>query len=98
MHAPTFHSHGQTMTTPDPILNDELLRGDEPIRDEVLDALSEIAEVRDDLVDVEVDEGEVTLTGTVPDRKTQLAAEEAARGVRGVTDVESELSIDDNAV
>jgi osmotically-inducible protein OsmY len=86
------------MTTPDPILNDELLRGDEPIRDEVLDALSEIAEVRDDLVDVEVEEGEVTLTGTVPDRKTQLAAEEAARGVRGVTDVESELSIDDSAV
>lgn len=86
------------MTSPDPILDDELQRGDEPIRDEVQDALSEIAEVRDDAVEVVVDEGEVTLTGTVPDRRTQLAAEEAARGVRGVTDVESELVIDENNV
>ncbi len=86
------------MTTPDPILSEELHRADEPIRDEVLDALSEIAEVRDDAVEVAVEEGEVTLTGSVPDRKTQLAAEEAARGVRGVTDVESELSIEEGTV
>ena len=77
-----------------PVLNDALQRGDEPIRDEVLDALSEIAAVGDGNVDVEVDEGEVTLSGTVPDRRAQLAAEEAARGVSGVIDVESTIEIE----
>ena len=77
-----------------PVLNDALQRGDEPIRDEVLDALSEIAAVGDGDVEVEVDEGEVTLSGTVPDRRAQLAAEEAARGVSGVTDVESTIEIE----
>jgi hypothetical protein len=78
----------------EPRLNDTLQRGDEPIRDEVLDALSEIADVGDGDVEVEVDEGEVTLSGTVPDRRAQLAAEEAARGVSGVTDVESTIEIE----
>ncbi len=77
-----------------PRLNDALQRGDEPIRDEVIDALSEIAAVGDGDVEVEVEEGEVTLSGTVPDRKAQLAAEDAARGVSGVTDVESTLEIE----
>lgn len=78
----------------EPVLNDALQRGDEPIRDEVLDALSEIAAVDDGEIEVEVDEGEVTLSGTVPDRRAQLAAEEAARGVNGVTDVESMIEIE----
>ena len=44
-------------------------------------------------IDVNVDEGEVTLSGSVPDRRSKRLAEDIADSVLGVVDVHNELQI-----
>lgn len=68
-------------------------RSDERIREEVCDLLTD-----DDLIDateieVRVDQGEVTLSGTVSDRMCKRAAEDLADAVSGVHNVRNELRV-----
>ncbi|MFW5757636.1 MAG: BON domain-containing protein, partial [Bacteroidota bacterium] len=66
---------------------------DEFIKQDIIDHL-----VWDDSIDandihVSVNDGVVELTGTVPGYTTKLAAEEDARQVKGVIDVDNSLEI-----
>jgi len=42
---------------------------------------------------VKVEDGEVTLAGTVPDRKSKRLAEAVAETVRGVVDIHNQLRL-----
>lgn len=66
-------------------------RADDRIYDDVCDALSADPEVDATNIDVEVNDGEVTLRGTVEDRQMKRAAEDCTEHVRGVKDVHNEL-------
>jgi hypothetical protein len=48
-------------------------------------------------IDVQVRNGEVTLTGTVPDKSMKRYAEDAAEQVMGVRDVMNQLRVDDRS-
>lgn len=68
-------------------------RADERIREDVCDALTD-----DDVVDatalsVTVENGEVTLTGTVHDRTMKRRAEDVADDVRGVREVHNRVTL-----
>ena len=70
----------------------ERRRDDDAIRDDVLDVLSEaLPDLR--TVDVSVERGEVTLSGTVADRAERLAVYRLAARVPGVVDVSDRLEI-----
>jgi hypothetical protein len=67
-------------------------RSDERIREEVCERLTdEDVDVGD--VEVSVSGGEVTLTGTVRDRRTKREVEAIVDGVSGVTDVANQLRL-----
>jgi hypothetical protein len=68
-------------------------RSDERIREDVCDRLSVSAEVDPGDVEVNVANGEVTLTGTVQTRSMKFAAEEIADDVPGVHDVHNQLRV-----
>jgi BON domain len=68
-------------------------RSDERIHEEVCDRLSAHGEVDASDVEVKVESGEVTLTGTVPDRQTKRLAERVSESVRGVVDVHNQLRL-----
>jgi osmotically-inducible protein OsmY len=67
-------------------------RSDERIREDVCDRLSDDDEVDASDVTVTVRDGEVTLEGTVNDRRAKHRAEDIADNVRGVKDVHNRLS------
>lgn len=66
---------------------------DEKIKKDIVDHLYWDRRVDAADVKVEVSEGKVGLSGTVPSLTTALAAEEDCYGVEGVTFVENELSV-----
>ncbi len=68
------------------------VRSDERIREDVYELLSEgyIDAVE---IEVQVRDGEVTLSGTVPDRRSKRTAEEMVDSVRGVKDVENKIKV-----
>ncbi|WP_034386337.1 BON domain-containing protein [Deinococcus sp. YIM 77859] len=68
-------------------------RSDERIREEVNDALEDDHSVDASDIEVQVQNGEVTLTGTVSDRQQKRRAEECAERVRGVKDVHNQLRV-----
>ena len=67
---------------------------DEELRAKVLAELRWDPRVQDRHVDVRVDDGAVTLTGTVYGYGTRLAAQEAAHRVEGVRDVANDIKVD----
>jgi len=67
-------------------------RSDERIREDVCDHLSDDDEIDASEVTVTVRDGEVTLEGTVNDRRAKHRAEDIADNVRGVKDVHNRLS------
>jgi len=67
-------------------------RSDERIQDDVNDALSE-GTIDASEITVKVQNGEVTLTGSVPDRHTKFMAESLAENVLGVGDVANQLKV-----
>jgi hypothetical protein len=67
-------------------------RSDERIREEICERLSEGYLDASD-IEVVVQDGEVTLTGSIADRRTKRLAEELADGVRGVKDIENRLKL-----
>lgn len=69
------------------------VRSDERILEEIHDRLREHGEVDATNVTVRVVDREVTLEGTVEDRRTKRLAEDVAASVRGVLDVHNRLKI-----
>jgi hypothetical protein len=70
-------------------------RSDERIKETVCEALTDDAHIDASGIDVEVKNGEVTLSGIVPDRQTKRAAEDLVEGLSGVRDVANQLKISD---
>ena len=68
-------------------------RSGERIREDVSEALERDGELDASNVTVAVENGEVTLEGTVPDRASKRRAEDLAEVVAGVRDVHNRLRI-----
>ncbi len=68
-------------------------RSDERIMDEVCGLLTQHGYIDARDIEVSVQQGEVTLKGTVDSRMTKRMAEDVADSVYGVTDVHNELHI-----
>jgi osmotically-inducible protein OsmY len=66
-------------------------RSDERIREDVCDRLSADDELDASDITVTVSAGEVTLEGTVPDRRSKHRAEDLSDSIAGVTDVHNRL-------
>lgn len=66
---------------------------DERIHEDVCEALAFHAELDASEVEVSVEDGEVTLKGTVRDRRQKRLAEDLTEGVRGVVDVHNRLKV-----
>jgi len=68
-------------------------RSDERIREDVNDQLTDHHGVDASDIEVRVQNGEVTLTGTAPDRMAKRIAEDCALAVRGVKDVHNQIRV-----
>jgi hypothetical protein len=68
-------------------------RSDERIREDVSEALSQHGDVDASEIEVEVRNGEVTLSGTVSEREAKRFAEEAAENCAGVKDVQNRIRV-----
>ena len=68
-------------------------RSDERIKEAVCEALADHDDIDASNIDVAVKGGEVTLSGTVDDRRTKRLAEECVECVRGVKDVQNQLRL-----
>jgi osmotically-inducible protein OsmY len=68
-------------------------RSDEVIREEVCSRLTRHGYVDASQIAVEVQEGEVILTGTVPNRQMKRMAEDAAETIAGVIDVHNQIRL-----
>jgi osmotically-inducible protein OsmY len=68
-------------------------RSDENIREEVCSRLTRHGYVDASRISVEVQEGEVILTGTVPNRQMKRMAEDAVETIAGVIDVHNQLRL-----
>jgi osmotically-inducible protein OsmY len=67
---------------------------DDSIRKDIIDALSRMEVDGLENVKVEVKNGRVTLTGSVPDWETSFDVEDTARFTAGVVDIKSKLMVD----
>jgi hypothetical protein len=68
-------------------------RSDDRIREELCDRLTADRDIDASEIEVTVAQCEVTLTGTVPDRRTKRAAEDRADDVSGVKQVHNQLRV-----
>jgi hypothetical protein len=68
-------------------------RSDDRIREDVCDRLSERWDVDSHGIEVSVSNGEVTLSGSVPERGMKFRAESISDGVSGVSEVHNQLRI-----
>ncbi|WP_197041552.1 CBS domain-containing protein [Chondromyces apiculatus] len=68
-------------------------RSDDRIREELCDKLSDHPVVDSSDVEVKVQGGEVTLTGTVTERRHKHLIEQLAEAISGVTDVRNEVRV-----
>jgi osmotically-inducible protein OsmY len=69
-------------------------RSDERIREEVSEELYRHPEIDASEIEVQAQNGEVTLTGKVEDRHQKRLAEDLAERCSGVTDVHNQLKVD----
>ena len=68
-------------------------RSNDRIREDVCDRLTQHGQVDASDIDVQVQEGEVTLNGTVDTRQAKRLAEDTAFSVSGVRDVHNQLRV-----
>jgi hypothetical protein len=68
-------------------------RSDERVREDVCERLSAHGRLDCSDIEVSVDGGEVTLEGTVANRRSKRLAEDLADGVRGIVDVHNRLTL-----
>lgn len=69
-------------------------RSDERIEEDVNEALARDPSIDASEVEVNVNDGEVTLSGTVPDRRMKRRAEDCAEACSGVTEVQNHLRLE----
>lgn len=72
------------------------MRSDERIREQICEALTDDHHVDASHIDVVVKNGEVTLSGTVEDRRQKRLAEDIAERCGGVKDISNQLKIGNN--
>lgn len=72
-------------------------RTDTLIYEEVCEALARDGDVDATDIEVTVQDGEVMLSGTVPDKATRRLAEDVAAGCAGVRDVHNRLRVTDRS-
>jgi hypothetical protein len=72
------------------------MRSDDRIREDVCDILTDDDHVDASHIEISVKNGEVTLSGTVPDRRSKRMAEDAIEHARGVKDVINNIRIQDD--
>lgn len=70
-------------------------RPDERIRDDVYERLTDSHEIDARHIMVDVNQGNVTLTGTVPERQMRYAAEDLVEGCMGVSNINNQLKVQD---
>ena len=68
-------------------------RSDERIKEDICDELSSDRQCDAEDIDIEVKDGMVTLSGTVPSRKMKHRAEDIADAARGVKDVDNRIRV-----
>ncbi|MCZ7572123.1 MAG: BON domain-containing protein [Ardenticatenaceae bacterium] len=68
-------------------------RSDERIQEDVCDRLTQHGHLDASGIEVRVQDGEVTLQGTVPSRQARYMAEDTADSVPGVKDVQNRLQV-----
>lgn len=68
-------------------------RADSKIHEEVCQLLTDHGAIDASNIEVKVENGEVTLSGKAPDRRTKRLAEAVAETVRGVSDVHNRLRL-----
>lgn len=68
-------------------------RSDERIKEDISERLMQHGHLDASGITVQVQDGEVTLTGTVPDRQTKRLAEDVAEQCSGVSDVQNQLRV-----
>ena len=68
-------------------------RSDERIKEDICERLSQHGQIDASEVDLEVENGEVTLKGTVNSRREKRMVEDVAESVMGITDVRNELRL-----
>ncbi|ASD63505.1 BON domain-containing protein [Bdellovibrio bacteriovorus] len=68
-------------------------RSDERIKEDVCEMLTRDNNIDAEGIEVEVKDGEVTLSGTVPDRRMKHMAEDCAEGCYGVKDVTNNIRV-----
>jgi hypothetical protein len=73
------------------------VRSDERIREDVNQALTDDDEVDASSIEVEVKEGEVTLSGLVPERRMKRVAEDCIDRISGIKDVHNHIRVQERA-
>ena len=68
-------------------------RSDERIKEDICDELSSDPQCNAEDIEIEVKDGMVTLSGTVPSRKMKHRAEDIADAARGVKDVDNRIRV-----
>jgi osmotically-inducible protein OsmY len=68
-------------------------RADERIKEDVCDRLTQHGQIDASDIDVQVQNGEVTLSGVVDDRPAKRMAEDVVESVSGVKDVHNQLKV-----
>ena len=72
-------------------------RPDERIRDDVYERLTDSHEIDARHIMVDVNQGNVTLTGTVPERQMRYAAEDLVESCMGVSNINNQLKVQDTS-
>jgi hypothetical protein len=71
-------------------------RSDARILEEINERLTDHPDIDASSIEVRVEDGEATLTGTVDSRRTKRLAEDVTESVRGVRDVHNQLHVGEN--
>lgn len=103
----SYYGQNSTQSWSQPVRNDEVpqsnthfgkgpkgfKRSDDRIREKVSEALFHDHAVDASEIEVNVNDGEVTLTGTVSDRRMKRLAEDCVDNIIGVKDVRNEIRV-----
>lgn len=68
-------------------------RSDKRIKEDVCERFTNHGRIDASDIDIDVNDGEVTLRGTVPDREMKRLAEDTAENITGVKDVHNEIKV-----
>ena len=94
--APTTWTYTETWLIPGPFVGQGprgYQRSDERIKEDVCECLAQHGMIDARNIDVSVENGEVTLRGSVNDRQMKRRAEDAVEAVSGVRDVHNEIRV-----